>query len=55
MMFLFLLGAAVIFLLYMLLFNWRLLGALIGGIIAIGITFAVGFGALILLLAVLSG
>jgi hypothetical protein len=51
MMFLFLLGAAVIFLLYCILCNWRLLGALIMGVIGIGVVFAVGLGALILLMS----
>ena len=55
MMAIFILGVAVIALLYMLLFNWKALGALIMGLIGIAVTFAVGFGAFILLLKLLAG
>ena len=40
------LGAMILGLLYMLLFNWKALGAFIAGLFGIALTFVVGFGGL---------
>ena len=49
-----LLGAIVIGLIYCLLFNWKAIGAIIGGLLAIGLCGAVGFGAIALLFELIS-
>ena len=44
-----LLGAIIIGLIYCLLFNWKAIGAIIVGLLAIGLCGAVGFGVLFVL------
>ena len=46
-----LLGALIIFLIYCILFNWKVLGAILGGLVSIALCGVVGFGALYLLFA----
>ena len=51
MFFIFMLGVIIIGLIYCILFNWKALFTIIGGLIALALTFAVGTGVLFLLVA----